>query len=505
MADRKVTVNVALNATGNLAQAAGAAAAQAAKLNQATKGAAQIAASAGGFGGFGNFIAPQAPMAAGSQWASAAAAGAQRLRMGIPVAQQAPPTARPWTMQDTLAERIGQRVADAEQRLAYLRSGPGMRATIQATRAETDLARRQEYLTRVATYGRFGAAVETIAPTARMAGIVGAAGMAAAYSGIASASPEAGSQITNSFRMIANEIGIATIPAAVRFTGALQSVARGIRTVNEATGGVAGTLAFNGALLLTGVGALGMAGRAVATTVSGLRSLGLLAEVAAPVAGQLAGQALGAGARRLAGTGGAQAGGQVLAGAGTGAGTSLALGAGPIAIPIATLVAGAVMLADTVHNIHAVGLPGDDSRRPPGMTNDQWAVRQWQNQMPFMSTATNFGQSVANRFGLGTAQPAHGFGAWAAEQLGIGAPGPGQAGAVADVTERRPQLYQSAEEMQTAMMMRIQGEPGALGEQENRATAELAAALRENTQALQANTGTGAALGTWGAPSGENG
>jgi hypothetical protein len=437
VAERKVTVNVALQASGNLAQVAGQAAAQAAKLNQAAKGAGTAA-----------------------QQARAAITPA-----GAAAAAHIPATAA------------------------------GVTATANVTRQLTGaLARQQDQLGRVvrergflAGFDRFREQAE---PLTRAARFGGAGLLGATYGGIASVSPEASSQITNSFRMIANEIGIATIPSAVGLTRTLQGASRAIRIANEASHGWLGTLTAYGGLGLTGLGALGLAAgpvRAGAGLVtSGLRASGLMRQAAATAGGEAAGQAAATGGR-AAGAGG------------------LAVG-GPAALAVATTLGTIAGIADAFYSSAEAS---EFERRGGAAALGPEQRRQYENvrtasRVPVFGAGFNFGTSIRNAFREESQRvPTFGLGSYLASFVG------GNAGAadrpLQDVSEHTPRFYQTAEELQNALTMRVAGTPGPLAEQETRAMGEWIAAIERHRSALEANTAAAAGMTSWGPPSTENG
>jgi hypothetical protein len=109
--------------------------------------------------------------------------------------------------------------------------------------------------------GGFGERVRALGGAAT---VVAAGSLATLYAAVSGLDAVSGT-LTGSFTMLRNEVGIAIIPVVVELAGYLQSAARWVRTVNEATGGWAGQLA--GWTLVAGAG-VAVLGRLVTGAVS---------------------------------------------------------------------------------------------------------------------------------------------------------------------------------------------------------------------------------------------
>jgi hypothetical protein len=279
-----------------------------------------------------------------------------------------------------------QRAIDADKKLAFLRSGPGAQATVAAIRGETQLAKQQQYIGRVAAIGRVGAGIERFQESAQpvfRGAQVGAAvsgGLVAA--GVASL-PIVSEQLTNSFSLLTREIGISVIPGVVRMSGWFQSAARTFRSVNEHTGGMLGSGLFYGSL---GLGAVGLGGKGLSMARDaagglswGARALGFGADVA----GNAAGNAVGRAGGRVA----ARAGGSAAGNAAGGAGAAIPfLASNPIGwaigATIAAGVAGSAQAARVEENRAAGERPGFGSKMLSSILTggipDSWAAKPWQ-------------------------------------------------------------------------------------------------------------------------------
>jgi hypothetical protein len=267
--------------------------------------------------------------------------------------------------------------------------------------------------------------------------------------------------------MIANEIGIAVLPAAVRFTAILQTTAHAIRNVNEATSGWAGNLAFTGALALSGIGTIGLGLSALRNVVSGLQWAGIIG----------AGTSAAAGAAGTAGAAGAAGAGAAAAGAATTAGGGTAAAAGGLsglALNPALLITGGLAVAGHSYVYET------EMRRREAQGESRSTMARVADWLSWLSLPALGGRALAAITG-----------------------GPDGAATPADVSERHPAAYGSALDLYRALSTQAQGTPGPLAEQEARAMTQWLETISGQLQAIQQQ---GAAGGTWSAPpAAENG
>lgn len=345
---------------------------------------------------------------------------------------------------------------------------------------------------------------QSFAGHARMGAAVGAGAM---YAGVA-ALPPVQSQLHNSFQLLAGEIGISVIPEVVRLSGWLQTFARVVRTVNEATGGGLGKALFWGTAALTGIAAVNTGLNMTRNAATGIgwagRGLGIFADVAAPAAGH----AVGAGvSRAVAPAAGGGAGGAV-GQAGMGAGGTVA-GGGLLATgmniggPIAAAIPWIATLAET--GSHYASIMTDAQRREEMSTlllqgpehvarlrgapeSVMQGHREYARAFAADPTMIMAGLEAA-RFNATQADERYqiqhgGLTGWLGRQW-HGEPGsaPGAANARL-MMDPQAQLGGDVTALYDRILMNIAGQPGPLGEQQARS----AEAVIQNTSALQANT-----------------
>lgn len=124
---------------------------------------------------------------------------------------------------------------------------------------------------------------DQLAKVGRTLAVGGAAALATVYTSISGLDAPA-QTLAGSFQMLRNEIGLSFVSEVARLSGVLQDASRWVRTVNEATGGLAGKLVFwtgvvgGGAAVLVNVaGSTVSAYTTLSTFAAGLRASGAAA------------------------------------------------------------------------------------------------------------------------------------------------------------------------------------------------------------------------------------
>jgi len=346
--EKKVSVKVDLDAKGNLQDVLKASSDKAAQLqNQLNK------------------------LASSSMVAGMTAAGSSSIAMigGMSAAGRAAGAATPIASAITRADDYRTQLQNAQnQRQAIAYKGQGMGGPEHMAALQTEIAaskelaaqkQREARVMNVAQYGQLGAAAVETGGALKKLGAEAAVAIAGLTGFAAAAGPGAFQTLTGSMQLVAGEIGIVLMPAIVSVAGTFQSIARSIRSFDEATHGIIGTIAgaagpwiaiasvVGGGVLVLGKFVAGITTAWSAITGSSGRTavavseLGVAAQIAA---GQLGAAGATAGAGNLVGGGAAAAGGGSLAGFGS----RLMRGFGIAAVgSIASEGAGAITTAAT--------------------------------------------------------------------------------------------------------------------------------------------------------------